>query len=90
MEADEDSVVRTLTNFDLAVVKFGHNKVFEVLDKSMMNPMNAFCTESNLCPFMISAAYKESTVCVINHFLRRDLSWLNECMKSLVAEVLNN
>ena len=77
------------TNFDHAVLKFGHNKVFEVLDKSM-NPTNAFCTESNLYLFMIAAAYKESTVCVVNHLLRRDLSWVNECMKSLEAEVLNN
>ena len=67
-----------VTNFDLAVVKFGQNVVFDALEKSM-KPVNDYCKESNLCPFMIAASYKESPVCVINHLLRRDLSWMNSC-----------
>ena len=86
IEVDEDSV---LSFFDLAVAKFGQNKVFEVLDK-YMEPMNDFCTESNLCPFMIAASYKESTVCAINRLLRHELSWVNEYMKSLEGKVLSN
>ena len=49
----------SLTNFDLAVVKFGHYTVFEILEKAM-KPMNDYCKESNLSPFMIAASYKES------------------------------
>ena len=77
IEADEDSDVSSLTKFDLAVVKFGHNKVFEVLDKSM-KPMIDYCKESNLYPFMIVALQKRSPLCAIHHLLRRDLSWVNE------------
>ena len=80
IEVDEDSVP-SLANFDLAVVKFGQNTVFEVLEKAM-KPVNDYCKESNLCPFMIAASYKESPVCVINHLLRRDLSWVNDCISS--------
>ena len=58
IKADEDSVL-SLTNFDLAVVKFGHYTVFEILEKAM-KPMNDYCKESNLSPFMIAASYKES------------------------------
>ena len=64
------------TNFDHAVVKFGRKKVIEVLDE-YMTPVNDFCRHSNLCPFMIVASYKESSVCDIYHFLRQDLSWVN-------------
>ena len=76
IEADEDSVLY-FTNFDLAV-KFGHYTVFEVL-KQAMKPVNDYCKESNLYPFIIAASYKdkESPVCVINHLLCRDLSWVN-------------
>ena len=80
IEVDGDSLL-SLTNFDLAVIKFGPSKVFEALEKSM-KPINDFCNESNLCPFMIAASYKESRVCVINHLLRRDLSWVNNCISS--------
>ena len=83
IEADEDSTQHvSLTNFDLAVVKFGHDKVFEVLEKAM-KPMNDYCKESNLCPFIIAASCKESTVCAIYHLLRRDLSWINIWISSL-------
>ena len=44
-----------------------------------MKPVHDYCKESNLCPFMIAASYKESPVCAINHLLRRDLSWVNSC-----------
>ena len=77
IEADEDSIP-SLTTFDIAVVKFGHTTVFEVLEKAM-KPLNDYCKESNLCPFMIAASYKESPACVINHLLRGDLSWVNSC-----------
>ena len=74
IEADEDSVLY-LTNFDLAVVNFGHYTVFEVLKKAT-KPVNDYCKESNLYRFIIAASYKdkESPVCVINHLLCRDLS----------------
>ena len=54
--ADENSVL-SLTNFDLAVVKFGQNTVFEVLDTAM-KPVNDLCKESNLYSFMVAASYK--------------------------------
>ena len=77
IEADEDSVP-SLTNFDHAVVKFGQDTVFKVLEKAM-KPLSDYCKEYNLCPFMIAASYKESPVCVIHHLLCRDLSWVNSC-----------
>ena len=80
IEAEENSVL-SFTNFDHAVIKFGQSKVFEALEKSM-KPINDFCRESNLCPFMIAAYYKESTVCAINNLLRRDLSWVNSWISS--------
>ena len=74
------------TNFDHAVIKFGQKQVYEVLEISM-KPVNDYCKESNLCPFMIVASYKEtSTLSAINHLLRRDLSWVNKCATSLVLE----
>ena len=87
IEADEDSGVHatSLTNFDIAVIKFGQNKVFEVLEKHM-TPINDYCKESNLCPFMLVASQKESALCAIHHLLRRDLSWVNECITSLELE----
>ena len=69
----EDNSAPPLTNFDHAVVKFGQSKVFEIMEKSM-KPINDLCRESNLCPFMIAASFKDSTVCAINHLVRRDLS----------------
>ena len=78
IEADEDSIP-SLTTFDIAVVKFGHTTVFEVLEKAM-KPLNDYCKESNLFPFMIAASYKKSDVGVINHLLGRDLSWVNSCI----------
>ena len=57
--ADENSglpghrVSPTYTHFSHAVDKFGENKVFEVMEKSM-KPINDFCMKSNgLCPFII-------------------------------------
>ena len=70
------------THFDHAVVKFGQKKVFEVLDQAM-KPVNVYCQETNLFPFMIVASYKESTLSAINHLLCRDLSWVNNCTRSL-------
>ena len=75
----------SLTNFDLAVVKFGQKKVLHVLEKSM-KPVHDYCKESNLCPFMLVASQKESALCAINHLLRRDLSLVNECISSLELE----
>ena len=76
-EDDEDSALPTsLTNYDHAVLKFGHNKVFEILEKCI-KPVNDYCEVSNLYPFMIAASCKESRACVINYLVRRDLSWLN-------------
>ena len=83
IEADEDSTLPTsLTNFDHAVLKFGHNKVFEILEKCIQ-PVDDYCEVSNLYPLVIAASCKESRVCVINHLLCRDLSWLNSCIGSL-------
>ena len=83
-QAYEDSSLHvSLTNFDHAVVKFGHCKVFEILEKTM-KPVNDYCKESNFSPFMLAASYtaERSSVCVINHLLRRDLSWVNSCIGS--------
>ena len=71
------------TNFDHAVVKFGYKQVYEVLETSM-KPVDDYCKETNLCPFMIVASYKgTSTLSTIHHLLRRDLSWVNNCTSSL-------
>ena len=75
------SVLSSQTNFDHAVIKFGQKKVFEVLEKAM-KPVNKYCKENNLCPFMIVASNKESTLCAINYLLRRDPSWVNTCSNS--------
>ena len=67
------------TNFDHAVIKFGQKQVCEALE-TCMKPVNDYCKETNLCPFMIVASYKEtSTLSAINHLPRRDLSWVNNC-----------
>ena len=63
-------------NFDHAVAKFGQEKVIETLVKHI-TPVNDFCRRSNLCPFMIVASHKESSVSAIYHFLCQDLSWVN-------------
>ena len=42
-----------------------------------MKPANDYCKESNLCPFMIEASYKDSALCAIHYLLRRDLSWVS-------------
>ena len=92
IEADEDStpLPTSLTNYDHAVLKFGHNKVFEILEKCI-KPVNDYCEVSNLYPFMIAASCKESSVCVINYLVRRDFSWLNRsCIGSLEGYELKN
>ena len=76
---------RCLTNFHIAVFKFGHNKVFEVLKKHL-TPINNYCEESNLYPFMLVASQKESELYAIHQLLRRDLSWVNKCISSLELE----
>ena len=65
----------TYTHFSHAVDKFGENKVFGVMEKSM-KPINDFCTKSNdyLCPIMIAASCEMSTVGAIYHLIHRDLS----------------
>ena len=90
IEADEDSVPRvSLTNFNHAVIKFGQDKVFEAMEK-YMQPINDFCTKSNLFPFLIAASCEQSTVCAINHLLRQDLSWLNSCSNILEGNASKN
>ena len=44
------------TNFYRALTKFGHQKVFEVLE-DCMPPADQVCTISNLYPFMLAASY---------------------------------
>ena len=83
IEVGEGSAVQeSLTKFDHAIVKFGGQKeVYEVLETAM-KPVNVYCKETNLCPFMIvaSCAYKETiTLSATNQMLRRDLSWMNNC-----------
>ena len=43
IEADEDSVVPSLTNFGIAVIKFGQNKEFEVVLEKDLTPINDYC-----------------------------------------------
>ena len=67
--------------------------MFDVLDKYMhMESVNDFCKESNLCSFIILlvVSYQETLTCAINHLLRIDLSWLNNCMIVLGGSVLGN
>ena len=80
-EHEDEVSITSLTNFELAVIKFGQN-MFEVLEKAI-KPMNDYCKKSNLYPFMITASYKEGPVCAINHLLRHDLSWVNSCISGL-------
>ena len=81
---DDKGSTTSQTNFDHAVNKFGHKKVFEVLGKHM-KPVNDFCKISSLCAFMIVASSKVSTVGTINHFLKQDLSWVN-CVSTCSVE----
>ena len=83
---DVDALSQTI--FDHAVVKFGQEKVLEVLEKyTKMRPIQDFCKESNLYSFMIVASYKESAVSAINHLLRRELSWVNySCASTCLFE----
>ena len=75
------------TNVDHAIVKFGQKQVNEVLEKSM-KPVNVYCKEANLFPFMIVASYKETSASsAINHLLRRDLSWVSNCTSSLEGKI---
>ena len=55
-----------------------------------MKSVNDYCMESNLCPFMIAASYKESPLCAICRLLRRDLSGVNSCISSLVGTAPKN
>ena len=64
------------TNFDRAVTKFGQKKVLELLDE-FMDPVNQFCTVSNLYPFMIAASCENSNVSVMYHLLRQMPSFAN-------------
>ena len=75
----------SLTEFDLAVIKFGQKKALHILEKSM-KPVHDYCKKSNLRPFMLVASQKESALCAINHLLHRDLSFVNECISSLELE----
>ena len=80
---DRVSKYSYLRDREVSVVKFGQKQVHEVLEKSM-KPVNVYCKEANLFPFMIVASYKEtSTLSAINHLLRHDLSWVNNCTSSL-------
>ena len=83
-EKEEENPSPIQTNFDHAVIKFGQEKVLEVLDEHM-EPVQVFCKGSNLCSFMIVASSKESTVSAIHHFLRPDLSWV-ACIRALQAD----
>ena len=58
------------TNFNRAVIKFGLNKVLEVLDECMP-PADKACAASNLYPFMIAASCKSSNLSAIYHMLRQ-------------------
>ena len=95
-EVGKGSALReSQTNFDHAIIRFGQKQVYEVLEKAMKPLVNDYCKETNLCPFMIvaSCAYKEtSTLSAINHLLRRDLSWVNNCTtcSSLEGKMLLN
>ena len=79
-EEEEESPSPFQTHFDHAVIKFGQEKVLEVLEEHM-EPVHDFCKGSNLYPFMIVASSKESTVSAIHHFLCHDLSWVT-CISS--------
>ena len=89
IEAERDSTILSLTNFDVAVVKFGRNKVFQVLEKAM-EPMNPYCNEY-LWPFLIAASYKDNNpACAINHLLHRNFSWVNSSISSLKGNTPKN
>ena len=78
-EADEETVLRvSLKTINHAVAKFGENKVFEIM-KECMKPIDDFCKEPSLFPFLIAASCEKSTVGVIHLLLCRDLSWVNSC-----------
>ena len=59
------------TNFDQAVTKFGHKKVFKLMDECTP-PVDLLCTVSNLYPFMFA-----SNVSAIDHVLRHATSWVS-------------
>ena len=79
----------TLPKFGHAVIRFGQNKVFEVMETSM-KPINDFCKKSNLFPILIVASCEESTVDAIHHLLCRDLSWVDSSINSLKGNAPKN
>ena len=88
IETDDNSILSlSLTKFDVAVVKFGQNKVLEVLEKAMTKPVNDYCNESiQSLPIYdrSSILQQESPVCVINHLVHRNVSWwVHSCIRSL-------
>ena len=68
------------TNFDCAVVKFGHEKVLKVIDECMP-PVDQMCAAKNLYPFLIAASCKRSDVSVIYQLSRQALPSLVDCVK---------
>ena len=93
IEVDEaDSKLHvSLTNLDLTVIKFGYHAVFDILEEKCIKAINDFCLESNLCPFLLWHLTQPREVCVINHLLRYDLSWVNSCcIGSLNRNAPNN
>ena len=89
-KADEETVLRvSLKTINHAVAKFGENKVFEIM-KECMKPIDDFCKEPSLFPFLIAASCEESTMGPIYHLLRRNLSWVNTSVSSLEGKAQKN
>ena len=75
--SDDNSM---LTNFDLAVTKFGYKKVLKAFEAFMHPAADQVCAISNLYPFMIAASFNSSDVSVVYHLLRQVPS-LVTCIK---------
>ena len=70
--------------FDSAVMKFGRQKVLEIVQEHVP-PANEVCAVSSLYPFMIAASYKESPLSFVDFLLRQVPSLMNSNSNSAVG-----
>ena len=66
----------TDSNFDCAVMKFGIQKVLEIMQEHMP-PTNEVYAVCGLYPFMIAASYNESSLSIVYVLLRQGPSLIN-------------
>ena len=79
ISANNTVVVSNRTYFDVAVPKFGYQKVLEIMQEHMPTA-DEMCAVCGLYPFMIAASYEESSLSVVYFLLRQFPSLvINNC-----------